>query len=633
MTTPILIRNYLAVGDDIVLTAFVRDLARAAPGRYRVTLNSPYPEVWKANPYIDRHISSSKVPQDKGKVYTLPYGGYIPKKPTDEHHFIWAYHQSFKKSTGVYVPLTEARPDIHFAGDEPPIKPLPRYWVMVAGTKQDFQVKQWSIAGYQTVVDFLNASGIPVVQIGKNGGAQNASHPKLKNVTSVVDRVSLRETMRIMAGADGVIGPVTGFMHMAAALEKPCVVLAGGGEDWWWEAYHPDNPALRSATVKPRVPHRYLHTIGLLDCCRHKGCWKMKVHEKSGRKLCQRKTTKDGQVLPQCMADITPERVYESVLSYYLDGTLEEIPGMSLPSIKSPVKFTHGGRTMLVQVGEAGSAKTTTPLVVDPKLLSSLKTQTAPVAPIKPEKVEEQEKAEPPKDLTKERLTICSVFYGGVSALHERWIRAIRNSHLSKQFDVRVFCNAVGDRTKDMLKAAVSDGTIRYVYDGGSANVGKYPAMRTLFHDQTRPIETEWVLWLDDDTFVDVKPAWYVGAMEFARHHPSAAAFGPVYSWSHISPSANTWIRQGKWFRGKPIDRSGIKFLSGGCWFIRRSAIVAADIPDARLRNNGGDVTIGEQLRQAGLSIVSWNQDKSVVAWSMTPRRGISEAGPYNLPR
>ena len=72
-------------------------------------------------------------------------------------------------------------------------------------------------ASYQQVVDqFQNR--ISFVQCGEAGHW----HPRLERVTDLVGKTSLREFIRLMYHADGVVCPVTFAMHLAAAIEpKP----------------------------------------------------------------------------------------------------------------------------------------------------------------------------------------------------------------------------------------------------------------------------------------------------------------------------------------------------------------------------------------------------------------------------
>jgi hypothetical protein len=83
-------------------------------------------------------------------------------------------------------------------------------------------------------------------------------------------RTTLRDTVRLMYHAHGVVCPVTFMMHLAAAVpmkatglhNRPCVVVAGGREPSHWEAY---------------PHHQFIHTIGVLDCCATGGCWKSRT--------------------------------------------------------------------------------------------------------------------------------------------------------------------------------------------------------------------------------------------------------------------------------------------------------------------------------------------------------------------
>ena len=96
---------------------------------------------------------------------------------------------------------------------------------------------------------------------------------------------------------------------------KHCVVIGGGREEPWWEAYtNCYTPTSWGDACEPvKVEHTYLHTVGLLDCCRDRGCWKNKVtsDEKDGkRSYCKRPVKAEGgQRVPECMNMITAAHV------------------------------------------------------------------------------------------------------------------------------------------------------------------------------------------------------------------------------------------------------------------------------------------------------------------------------------
>ena len=336
----LLLRHQRAPGDIIVMTALVRDLTIAYPGKYHIGVDTSFKEIWSNNPYI------KPMPDKKGaKIVNLTYGEYIRKAASEKIHFLTSFYKNLKTQTGIDVPLLYPHPDLHLSPEEQ--KPLleGRYWVVVAGGKGDFTTKHWVYERYQKVVDILAEIGIPVVQIGGKGQFPTHFHPELKNVTSLVGKTDLRQMFRIINNAEGVICTITSAMHIAAALGKPCVVTGGGREEWWWEAYHRDNPGLDPVRNLLPVNHQYLHTIGKLDCCATKGCWKNKVQKMEGDKsFCHYAVpAESGQMVPLCMDMISVERVVSSVLSYYIDGTLPLLEGMVLPDITQRLTLEKNG--------------------------------------------------------------------------------------------------------------------------------------------------------------------------------------------------------------------------------------------------------------------------------------------------
>jgi ADP-heptose:LPS heptosyltransferase len=83
-------------------------------------------------------------------------------------------------------------------------------------------------------------------------------------------QTSLRQLVRLVHHADGVVSAVSLLMHLAAAVEvrpkrprnRPCVVIAGGREPPHWVAY---------------PHHQFIHTMGALPCCDDGGCWKSRT--------------------------------------------------------------------------------------------------------------------------------------------------------------------------------------------------------------------------------------------------------------------------------------------------------------------------------------------------------------------
>jgi hypothetical protein len=341
-------------GDLTVMTAAVRDLQLAHPGCFEVAVETPSPALWENNPYIVPHTGE---PMETMK---LTYGPYMRLARSGKHsHFIRSFHQDLEAKLQIPVPLTEPRPDLHLSpAENQPLVAGP-YWLIVAGGKADFSTKIWAAGAWQELVDLMTAAGLPIVRAGAvgTGAKQHDQHlqPNLVGGLNLVGQTNLREFLRLVKFAQGIVCSISLPMHLAAAFERPCVVLGGGREEWFWEAYHQDNHGLGQAASRVRVSHRYLHTIGLLDCCKDKGCWKSKVtraerdHDKA---YCyQPHTRTDGQIVPLCMEMISPAKVFEAILSYYLDGTLVWPEGTVIPNINDLTRLTlPDGRKATCQV-------------------------------------------------------------------------------------------------------------------------------------------------------------------------------------------------------------------------------------------------------------------------------------------
>lgn len=327
----------------MVLTAFVRDLALTYP-HVRIGLNKMHaPDIFKNNPYI----TLDKLHRDDPDafLYKADYGSGLRAQNTKTVHFLRYFHDMFEKDTGIPVPTLYPWPDLHLSQQEREISPVSGpYWIVLPGGKTDMPAKVWRASAWQQVVDELAGKfGLRFVQLGSTSG--DCWNPPLRNTLNLVGRSNLRDMLQLIYHAEGVICGITSAMHMAAGLQKPCVVIAGGREAWWWEAYVNENRGFGShASGTFTVPHRYLHTIGLLDCCATHGCWKARVHaldhapkgKPHPKNVCKYPEDMDTIPQPRCLNLITVRHVVEAVLSYYEDGTLPwkntEIP-LYLPSV------------------------------------------------------------------------------------------------------------------------------------------------------------------------------------------------------------------------------------------------------------------------------------------------------------
>lgn len=661
-----ILSHHRSPGDLVCLTALMRDIHVNYPGEFETDFNTTVTPIWQNSPYITRLWNhNEKSPQITGagtKMVACQYGRGIRDQNHETIHFCGYFHRDFERQTGIKVSVTAPHGDIHLSADEKTISPVNgRYWLILTGGKSDFTIKVWHTEYFQEVSRQIGEMGLGVVQTG--AAHTGHWHPKLKgdHVIDLCGWGSFREFVQQIYHAEGVICGVTAAMHIAAALHKPCVVLAGGRESWWWEAYVNENKGFGPlASGKHPMPHRFLHTIGLLDCCAHVGCWKNKVVPLGNDKLiCKRPVMTPQMPVAECMQMITPEHVMAAVKSYYSDGSLPPITLSGYSDVKTPqtppenailaekqaeiVQNTENVTVGACQLGggEQKRLKTSAtitiprgvPITINPR--ARINTTEGKKPGTKPG----QTPAYSNDDVVDHptvggKVTICMLFYGDFFDLHKKCLTSLLATVPGKRMDLRIGSNALGAKSLELIESYVQQGFITKHYRH-ETNDYKYPVMREMFWDDSCPITTKWVLWFDDDSTCDVEPNWFnILATHIAQHHKGNAAHMVGASFVWTTNERQRAIMAGRpWFKNRPWrdskgqgspNGSKIVFAAGGFWAITLEALRAADIPDlgTGLTHNGGDWQIGEQLYQAGYGLKQFNGQKQFVRTSSVPRRG-----------
>lgn len=621
------IQNRWALGDTVCLSALVRDIHRAYPGQYRLYMSGAYQAFWKNNPY------ASPIPDGaSGRIITPEYVEGIKTAGRGEKiHFLSWFHRDFERKTHLKVPVTEPKGDIHLTDAEKAKTFFPhRYWLVIAGGKMDMTAKTWQTARYQQVVDTLAGHGIKCVQAGADFNKHY--HPRLKNCESAIGQTdNIRDLFSLVSKADGVICGITGAMHIAAVFDKPCVVVAGGREEPWWEAYsnafYPTAFGPKCAPVK--VEHQFLHTLGLIDCGvgnLAKGCWKDRTvpvesadHSNARKKhqLCRRPARDSVQAVPACMQLIEPDHVVEAVMQYYESGVLAPV---SSPSRRYSLPQTQTQTTVTDAEWRKQLPQEFTP-----------KTGTDPAFALLDH------------PYVGGKFTVCVLGFGEHLSLMQRCLESILNNSPAERLDIRVALNQPSSELLEYVQAFDKTVVTKVYVDKGTRR--KYPAMREMFWDPEHPIDTKYVLWFDDDSHV-VHPQWLplLTKAIIANHAGGARLYGVKYihdllAYKRQGFAPEKWFRAASWWKNQPMHQSKgtrespngseIVFASGGFVALATEAIRLGDIPDVRLNHNGGDITIGEQVHQAGFRIFDFCRGKTPVRYSDAMRRGFREAFPW----
>lgn len=311
----LILKNYQSPGDIVMLTACLRDLHIAYPEQYITDIRTSATELWFYNPFLtpldEQDPDVETIEMEYPLIHTSNEGA---------HHFIHAFHQFLEKKLNIRIPVTKLKGDVYVSKEESSWfsqiyeilnKDVP-YWIIDAGTKNDYTAKQWDIERYQQIVDaFPNTYFVQI-------GAKEHNHTALtgNNLINLIGKTDTRQFVRLMYHAFGVITPVSFPMHLAAAVDmhprykrktRPCVVIAGGREPSVWEAY---------------TNHAYIHTCGMLSCSDNGGCWKSRTipigdgDSKDQNTCIQPIQLTNGKYIPKCLDMISAEEVIQKVRYY-----------------------------------------------------------------------------------------------------------------------------------------------------------------------------------------------------------------------------------------------------------------------------------------------------------------------------
>ena len=307
----VLLRNTQPLlGDRMMFTPVVRDFKKAYP-EIQVGIISAGPEMWHNNPYIDRSVTEANAEE----TYDIGPGKVTRGSKTNGLHITAAFRESLQENSGKVIKQGPFKPDIHLSEAEKNHRMVDgRYWVINCDTGP-FTAKRWRAERFQQLVDAMPETTFVQVGLAKD----NYARLKGDNVIDLIGKTKIRELFSLVYNADGCISLVSSLMHVAAAFDKPCVVLAGGREPFTFEKY---------------ANHIYIDRTGTLPCCKLKACWH------NALSACK---DNDGTVA-HCMDLITVRQVKDAVESYYEGGALERPAAVIATKLKPVLRIVANGK-------------------------------------------------------------------------------------------------------------------------------------------------------------------------------------------------------------------------------------------------------------------------------------------------
>jgi hypothetical protein len=156
--------------------------------------------------------------------------------------------------------------------------------------------------------------------------------------------------------------------------------------------------------------------------------------------------------------------------------------------------------------------------------------------------------------------------------------------------------------------------------------------MRRMFHDPDRPVMTPYLMWFDDDSYIDWPDSdWWSRPYQAMQE---ADMIGSIYTIPAQGDQPKAVAAQ-PWYRNKPLERgrdgkSRFRFATGGWWVVRTRIVQKWDWPWPELKHRGGDHTFGELIRQQSYTLKDFKEGVRINAdkqgrESKAPKRGHDE--------
>lgn len=302
----ITLKNPLSPGDILVMSAAIRSAHKLYPGQYQFAVDSPANAIYEHNPDVANAGEGFE-------EHRMHYPG-IDQSDQRPIHFMEAYCEFLGGIIGKPLPCQVKKPVLVLSEGEkawlPQVHEVTKkavpYWVVNAGVKKDFTAKGWGADNYQALVHILRGR-VQFVQVGEDNPSH--VHKPLEGVINLIGKTDTRQLIRMCWHAQGGVGPSTFIQHVFAAFEKPYVCLLGGREPKSWTDY----PTQETLSMQGKLP-----------CCSPGACWRSRVVRlgdgaKEDGSLCEMPMYLGENVVPKCLAMLTPETVAEKILEFQLN--------------------------------------------------------------------------------------------------------------------------------------------------------------------------------------------------------------------------------------------------------------------------------------------------------------------------
>lgn len=267
-----IITTHNHLGDHICLTAVAHNLYQATGEKIKI-LKNRYAPMYENNPYIELV---------QGEAVKAVYPG--SQRLGDCGNLCVAYTKSIFQQLHVSGQIKYNKPELYTCTRDPK-----DYVVICAGYQNNCTVKNWSRVNWQNFI--LNHPDTHFIQVGALGPRDIQPSLFGANLQVRVGKTQLKDLIALVANAKGVIGYASAVIHIAAAFDTPAIAIVGNRESTECTAY----PSVK-------------HAVNKLPCG---PCMKFYAGVGKQGKCCINPVCVLNQIVPQCMAQINIDKLFE----------------------------------------------------------------------------------------------------------------------------------------------------------------------------------------------------------------------------------------------------------------------------------------------------------------------------------
>jgi hypothetical protein len=187
--------------------------------------------------------------------------------------------------------------------------------------------------------------------------------------------------------------------------------------------------------------------------------------------------------------------------------------------------------------------------------------------------------------------------------------------------DVYVGCNESSPEILAAFRKYLDEGCIEALVEC-RRNINKDPMMRVLLE----MCETEYALWMDDDSHV--LPGWDEYLLRFIEANRPFDAAGHMYYSCERSAESRRFLRARPWYTSPALEREPVTFPTGGLFLARVDWLRKHQFPDRAMIKREDDILLGDLICQQGGVLRDFASDRDLmdrIRISDGPRRGSGE--------